>query len=111
MPRPPLVASVAPRETVALEMYQPLLPDVPTTAALDAGSAVSIEMVRGCTISLRPAPSVALKSSVCTPSPTTTKDCAYWVHLPLYNRFQIESGGAVPFIKRRLTLTAERYTQ
>src|SRR5438552_1151444 len=109
MPRTPLVASVAPRETVALEMYQPLLPDVPTTAALDAGSAVSIEMVRLCTISLRPAPSVALKSSVCTPSPSTAKDCAYWVHVPLSNRYQIESGGDVPFMRSKVTLTADVY--
>src|SRR5947208_16858079 len=107
MPRTPLVASFAPRETVALEMYQPLLPDGPTTAALDAGSAVSIEMARCGTISLRPAPSVALKSNVCTPSPTTTKDCAYWVHVPTSNRYQIEAGGEVPFLRRKATSPAD----
>src|SRR5437667_4542849 len=106
-PRTPLVASVALRETVALEMYQPLLPDVPVTVGLDVGSAVSIGMIRWCTISLRPAPSVALKSSVCTPSPTTAKDCAYWVHVPLSNRCQIESGGDVPFMRSKVTLTAD----
>src|SRR2546423_5520987 len=64
----PLVKSVAFRTRVAGDTYQPLLPVVPETAAVDTGFVVSTLTFLEWTASVRPARSVARYSSVCSPS-------------------------------------------
>ena len=55
----PLEASVAFRETVTFEMYQPFEPKVPERTAVVVGGVVSIKMLAECSASTRPATSTA----------------------------------------------------
>src|SRR6267378_692811 len=65
----PLVPSVAFRNTVTGETYQPLLPNVPERAEVDTGTVVSILTFLEWTASTSPARSVAWYSTTCCPSP------------------------------------------
>src|SRR5439155_23707106 len=68
MPATPLVASVALRTTVTLEMNQPLAPDCPERSATEAGATVSTETAMERTVSESPARSDPRYSTRCWPS-------------------------------------------
>src|SRR6266568_4367555 len=106
IPATPLVASVAVKLTITVEMYHPFAPGVPESAAVVCGAVVSIGIAAWWTASFSPALFVALKSRPWTPSPMTKNGDEYRVHAPPSTTTKEFVGSAFPAtsVEPKLTL-------
>src|SRR2546426_6331248 len=104
----PLVASVAFREIVTFEVYQPLSPRWPASSAMVTGGVVSIAILTEWRASTLPAMSVAKYWSVCRPS-VRENGIPYVCQDPLSTRYVMLATPLVASVAASEIVTLEMY--